>query len=460
MPTLTLEDQLRDLRTEITRAETEGAGLKAEADEQRDALASRNDGKSLLNLGDKTFDEMDAKYRAADEKIQEALDLRHRETRLLEIAARDNGGVPGSPKGDGRPLNRQERRAFTQIAKRYLDSEQFDRLKKSGALTSNSRIRDDFVEVLERGGYDPESGSLRSELIEGLRTRTTVNIGDAGAVIPIDQQVWPPVQIPVRQVQLLDLVSMSTTDSDVVNWVKQTVRADFAAETPYGTVAPEADYEFALQQVGVKRIPTFIPATRDILADQGQLQPLLQDQLMVGVRLRLEAQALSGSGTSFSDTNIQGMLNASGIGTVTYQSSGHSSEYQLDAYHRAITTIRLTLFADPKHAVVSPVDYEWAVLKRDLYGRYLFDPNSEADFRSLWGLETVISPVISQGTALVGDFKQAYRIWIREGLSVTASTEHLDFFTRGMVAILAQLRVAAATLQPRALCQVLGLTGP
>ena len=67
---------------------------------------------------------------------------------------------------------------------------------------------------------------------------------------------------------------------------------------------------------------------------------------------------------------------------------------------------------------------------------------------------------IPQGTALTGDFKQAARLWIRTGLSVTASTEHLDFFTRGMVAILAEMRAAFATIQPRALCTVNSLTGP
>ena len=51
-------------------------------------------------------------------------------------------------------------------------------------------------------------------------------------------------------------------------------------------------------------------------------------------------------------------------------------------------------------------------------------------------------------------------MYLRTGLSVTASTEHLDFFTRGMVAILAEMRAAFAVVQPRAFCQVLSLTGP
>lgn len=446
-----LERQVDELRAEITAEETKAREMKEAVDTDRDERAEA--GVNFM-LDEELFNDFDARYREADEHKVNAMKLRERLESVLARAASEQGR--GGP-GPGRPLNREERRSFEQIARRYIESEPYKRLCDSGVLASaGARINHDPVQVLERG--DPLEGG---GLLDALRQRTTVNVGDAGAVVPIDQQLWPPVEIPVRQVRLLDLISMVTTESDMVNFVQQTVRSDFAAETPYGTVAPEADYEFALKQASVKRVPQFIPATKDVLADQGQLQGLLQDQLMMGVRLKLEAQFLAGAGASFTDTQFQGILNASGIGSVTYQSgTGHTSEYQLDVYHRAMTTIRLTLFADPTAIVAHPTDYEWAVLKRDAYGRYLFEPNTEDDFNSIWGLNTVISPVISQGSALVGDFKQGARMWLRTGLSVTASTEHLDFFTRGMVAILAEMRAAFAVIQPRAFCQVLSLTGP
>jgi HK97 family phage major capsid protein len=464
-PTMTAEQEIADLRGEIARLESEAGEIKTGVDADRDRL--RGEGVNLLR--DVRFDEFDQRYREADEKKSEAAKLRGRLERALERMAAERANPPGplagiGGSGDGAQLSRHERRAFAQIARRYIQSDQYKRAREGGTFrTEGSRFSVGPVEVLERGGYDEESGTIDSPLIRALqdpRWRTTVNVGDAGAVVPIDQQVWPPIEIPVRQVRLLQLIQMLTTESDLVNYVQQSVRSDYAAETPYGTVAPEADYEFALKQASVKRLPQFIPATKDVLADQAELQGLLQEQLMTGVNLKLETQILSGGGSSPTDTQFQGMLNASGIGTVTYQGTGHTSEYQLDAYHRAITTIRLTLFADPSAVVVHPTDYEWAVLKRDAYGRYLFEPNTESAVPDLWGLNTVISPVIAQGTALVGDFRTAAKLWMRTGLSVTASTEYLDFFTRGMVAILAELRAAFAVVQPRALCSVTGLTGP
>ena len=453
--TTTLDSQLAELDSAIAATEATARTLKEAVDADRDERAA--EGVNFLT-DDRLFEEFDARYREADEADAQGRKLRDRREKFLARAAGDQSRRPSAVPGAS------DRQVGGSIAQRYLQSAAYRRLVESGMLgTDGSKINHEPVEVLERGQVT-DDGSLDSPLIRALqpgRARTTVNVGDAGAVVPIDQQVWPPVEIPVRQIHLLDLITMATTESDMVNYVLQTVRSDYAAETPYGTVAPEADYEYALKQASVKRIPTFIPATKDVLADQGQLQGLLQEQLMTGVRLRLESQCLAGAGSSPTDTNLQGMLNASGIGTVTYQSgTGHTSEYQLDAYHRAITTVRLTLFADPTAVVQHPTDYEWALLKKDAYGRYIFPPNSETQVQDIWGLQTVISPVVSQGTALVGDFRQGARMWIRTGLSVTASTEHLDFFTRGMVAILAEMRVAFAVVQPRAFCQVLALTGP
>ena len=462
MPALTLDDQIAELRTEITAEETKARELKEVVDKERDERAEK--GENLLLLSKDDFDDFDRRYAEADEHAQHAMELRDRLNSVLEREAkRQSRGRPAGDgvSTDGRPLDRHERNRFAEIARRYVQSPAYRQMIESNALETGGKISHEPVTVIERGNRSEDEFGY-SELEDALRQRTTVNVGDAGAVVPIDQQVWPPVIIPVRQVRLLDLISIVTTDSDMVNFVQQSVRSDFAAETPYGTVAPEADYEFALKQASVKRIPQFIPATKDVLADQGQLQGLLQDELMTGVRLALETKFLSGAGVSFTDQQFQGILNATGIGSVTYQSgTGHTSEYQLDAYHRAITTIRLTLFADPGAIVLHPTDYEWALLKRDSYGRYIFEPNSESGpAATIWGLNTVVSPVTAQGTALVGDYKTGARMWLRTGLSVTASTEHLDFFTRGMVAILAEMRAAFATIQPRAFCQVLALTGP
>ncbi|MDQ1426628.1 MAG: hypothetical protein QOK39_104 [Acidimicrobiaceae bacterium] len=441
------EREIAELRGEITAAEAAARDLKSAVDADRERL--RTEGVNLLTSD--RFDEFDGRYKEADQAKDQALVLRERLNKALERSSPGRltgpGGTPdGAADGDLSPEDREE---FWEIAKRYTDSEAYSRLRQSGKLSpdQSAHIHDDPVEVVSRA-------QLRRRGM--LKQRTTVNVGTAGSIVPIDQQVWPPIVIPVRQVQLLDEISMTTTESDVVTWVQQTVRGDFATEVPYGTPAPEADYEFALKQATVKRVPQFIPATKDILADQGQLQDLLGQQLMTGVRLGLESKFWTGGGTSPADQLFQGILATAGIGTVTMGSAGHVGEYEVDVVHRAITTIRLTLFQDPTCWAVHPTDFENTILRKDLQGRYIY-PVAE-EIKTIWGLRPIITPLVAAGTPVVADFKTAAKMWLRTGLSVTASTEHLDFFTRGMVALLAELRAAFAVVQPRAVCQILSFT--
>ena len=72
---------------------------------------------------------------------------------------------------------------------------------------------------------------------------------------------------------------------------------------------------------------------------------------------------------------------------------------------------------------------------------------------TLWGLQVVVSEAQTENTALVGDFRQAV-LWEREGVSLMVSDQHSDFFTRNLLAILAEMRAAFGVLDPQAFCTV------
>jgi HK97 family phage major capsid protein len=60
---------------------------------------------------------------------------------------------------------------------------------------------------------------------------------------------------------------------------------------------------------------------------------------------------------------------------------------------------------------------------------------------------------LAANTALVGDFTQAV-LWEREGVSLMVSDQHSDFFTRNLLAILAEMRAAFGVLDPQAFCTI------
>jgi HK97 family phage major capsid protein len=69
----------------------------------------------------------------------------------------------------------------------------------------------------------------------------------------------------------------------------------------------------------------------------------------------------------------------------------------------------------------------------------------------LFGLPVVETPAISVDKFLVGNFQRAATLYDRWTPRVEVSTEHADFFTRNMVAILAEQRLALAVKNSAAL---------
>ena len=295
----------------------------------------------------------------------------------------------------------------------------------------------------------PVEVATRDETLDSIRLRTTVDntSGSGGGVIWSDRRTDLIVPIPVRQIRALDLVSVGTTDSDTVEWTEETTLTDAAAETAYGTAAPESAYGYTKQSTTVKRIPHFVPATKGSLMDGGRLRSLLENRLMRGVRLRLESQVVAGDGVG---ENLQGIYD------VVTQAQALGADTRFDAVHKAITVVRVNYFDEPTAIGIHPNDYEQVVLEKDTAGNYVHGrAASEGSVQTLWGLLPVVSTVFTEGTPLVGDYSAA-ELAVRTGVSVAASDSHSDFFTKGLVALLAEMRAAFFVTQPLAFCEITG----
>lgn len=419
------ENDIKDLRTELRNVEAK----RAEAREAADKLVAdiRASGVNPVTDAD-AFAKIDEAYKASDALGEEAGELRSRLERGLSIVA-----DKATERRDS-----TERREARDIATRFLESDSYRRLRESGALEMKSARVDTLpVEVMKR-----------DELLTGLRQRATVDNTDpgGGGLIWSDRKDFV-IPLAERRVRLLDIVTVGTTDSDTVEWAKEQTRTHAAAETDYGTAAPEATYEWTKDSTTVKRIPHFVPATKGALMDAGQLRTLLQANLVKGVRMRAESQVLKGDGVG---DNLKGIEQYS----ILTQALGTDSKH--DAVHKAITKIRVNEEdeSDPFAIGLHPNDWERIVLEKDADGNYLNQRGAEQP-SNIWGLTPVVSTLFTEGTPLVGDYRHA-TFWVRAGMSVAASDSHSDFFLKGLVALLAEMRAAFAVLRENAFCQVTG----
>lgn len=243
------------------------------------------------------------------------------------------------------------------------------------------------------------------------------------------------------------MVGQATTDSDTVEYVEQTAFTNNAAATAEGTAANESAVTYVVRTVPVEEITHFIPSTKRAIADAGELQGLLEQDLILGVLRALDQEILSGDGST---PNLEGIYNA---GSVQTQALG--SDTRADCLHKAITKIRIA-FGEPDGVLFNPADYQDLRLEKDGMGRYLFGDPAGPGATGVWGVPWTQSSYATSGTPIVGDFRMGSRLSIREGVSVAMSDSHANYFTERKVALLASMRAAFKVRRPTHFCTPTG----
>jgi HK97 family phage major capsid protein len=345
--------------------------------------------------------------------------------------------------------------------------------KTFGELFVASEGYKDFVGRFAKDGVIPNAvkGVQSNPFnVDSKSLITGASSTSAGAFVRND--LYGPLTdlVGERELTVRDLVTKGSTTSDTVEYVRVTSKTNNAAPVaeatsaaapttgassgaaltlnPGGGYKPESDMALEVVSASVKTIAHWIPLTKRAAADASQVRTLVDNFLRYGLNEELEDQMVNGSG---SGENFTGILSTSGIQTVG------SAGTDIDAIVDAIAAVRVTGRRRPNALVIHPNDWYSSgfLTAKDTNGNYLVgDPRASVDqLNSLWGLQVVVSEAVTQNTALVGDFRQAV-LWEREGVSLMVSDQHADFFTRNLLAILAEMRAAFGVLDPQAFCTV------
>jgi HK97 family phage major capsid protein len=189
-----------------------------------------------------------------------------------------------------------------------------------------------------------------------------------------------------------------------------------------------------------------IPATRQVLDDFTELMGFLQSTVPYYVDLEEELQLLSGDNTG---ENLHGLLNQAAAFSTSFLPSAAAGWNRIDVIAAAVNQINTEKEIDPTFVVVHTNDWWKIRLTKDGFGRYILgDPQSSVR-PNIFGLDVVPTTSIAAGTFLVGSGNPvAAEIRDRMEMTVEISTEHSDYFTRNLVAIRAEKRLALITKRP------------
>lgn len=380
------------------------------------------------------FSEVDEAGKAYDTVRDELEGLKARYGRIAEMVGEDEpagAGLFGAAAVTGELCS-----AGTEsLGERFAKSDVYAALKASGKL--------DMAEA-QIGVTDAVKACERAD----VKTLLTSGDTSAGDLLTPDRQRIMRM-IPQAALNLLDLITWGATDTDLVEYVVESTRTSAAAEVAEDVAAAESALAYDIEQVAVKEIAHWIPATKRILADAGQLRTLIDAFLTDGLRRRLQVQAISGNG---SGENLTGIYNSGILSQV------QSTDALEVAIHKAITKVRINYFDEPRVIGIHPNDWEEIRLTRDGSGgagtgQYLYGDPATPGIPTLWGLWPVVHTHFTENSPVVGDYSQAV-LWLREGVALAVSDSHSDFFTKRKVAVLGTMRAAFGVVQPKAFCAV------
>jgi HK97 family phage major capsid protein len=243
-------------------------------------------------------------------------------------------------------------------------------------------------------------------------------------------------------VDAIDYVQITGTTNNAAIVAESTATATPGSPSPATGVKPESALTLAKKTANVRTFAHWIPATTRALSDAGQIRTLIDAFLVYGLAEELEDQIVNGdaAGESF-----DGITHVSG----TQALDGASIGDVLGTIRRARTLVRVVGRSLATAYLMNPYDWEMLDLTVDGNGRYYFGGPSQLGTPNIWGLPVVESEAVEQGTVICADFRKAI-LWDREDSAITMSGSHLDFFTRNMVAILAEDRYGFAVIQPNA----------
>lgn len=322
------------------------------------------------------------------------------------------------------------------IGRAFTESEEFKHLQNSGSSRMETPWYVDVGDITRKGAERAlEQKDVYNDLPSG---------GSFGTIQRDDL-----VPRSFRSVRVRDLFPVASTDSNLIEFFRVSgfVSNNAAAVADYSSGAfglkPQTQLEFEMAQAPVRTLAHWEAAHRNALNDEPQLQSIIDNELLYGLRLVEDDQILNGDGTG---ENLTGIRNTTGV--QSYNRADTAGDTKADAIRRAATRAVLANY-DPTGVVIHPYDWEDMELDKDSNGQYILHTQvSSGAEQTLWRMPVVDTPAIGEETYLVGAFGLGAQLYDREQGNVRISDSHEDFFARNAIVVLAEQRLALAVKRP------------
>lgn len=253
-----------------------------------------------------------------------------------------------------------------------------------------------------------------------------------------------------RMFTIEDLITSIPTTAPSIDWVRENVWTNLAAETTEGLQKPQSSITTTLGTMPVSTIAHFIKISRQLATDNTALAAYINRRMIYGVNFRAEQQIVAGNGTA---PNINGLTNAGNFTAHGYTAASLTAlglaNNRFDLIGKMLGDAALADF--PADTVIMNTGDWWTMrLAKDTQGRYLLGDPGSAVGPQLFGRPVVASNAMVAGNVWVGSLSQAATLHNREGVVVELSDSDENNFQLNLITIRAERRLALTVEKPAA----------
>ena len=324
-------------------------------------------------------------------------------------------------------------------------NERFDAFEVANKKQFNSQKQVSFKsalkDALENGAIDGlKKGHSQSARFE-IKADMTVGADFTGEVIAADRVPGYKFD-PTRPVHIRQLLSIGSTQSDVVRYVKESGYTNGAAIAAEGATLAQSDFDMTAVNANVKKIGTYFRISEEMLADTPQLTSYLSARAPEKLLEVEDANILTGN-------DLGGIINSAPAFAAGDYADTVEAANQFDVIVASLNQLALLNY-NADTILLNPTDFHKILLLKDTTNNYLKDQVYGGLTPVFMGVRVVLNSAITAGDFLIGNFSVGTQLWVRQGVNVEFFREDGTNVRDGFVTVRVSERIALTNYLPNA----------
>lgn len=287
-----------------------------------------------------------------------------------------------------------------------------------------------------------KSGAKRATTGFGFKAATDIHVST-----PIEVVSQNVVDVQ-RNPQIRNLFGAESINGTSLKYFVLGTTKGAPASVAEGAAKPQFQVSYTSVTASLQKIAGWYYETDELVEDNEFLRTSIDNRGLFELDQAVEGYLVSS------------LLATSGIQTLAPAGSALAA----DDLFKAITNIKTATNYDADAIVINPADYQVLRLAKDgndqyYGGGYFYGPYGNAavaEQPGIWGLHTVVTTAVEQGTVLVGAFRPGASVVTKagDGVNVEVVTGDHDDRTSNRVTVIVEERLLLATRLPAAFVKV------